>query len=85
MDFRRIRPGQWQRAGRIEIAEPGGLPTAREVYEDCHVLFVDGWCYLEGADGAVDVYPAARVRAAHDLREAVQPDEGPASAPSPLI
>jgi hypothetical protein len=83
MDFRRIRPGQWHRAARVEIAEPGG-PSTREVHEDCHVLFADTWCYIEIADGSVNVYPAHRVRAAHDLSEAEQSDDGP-SSPSPLL
>ncbi|MFC4694118.1 MULTISPECIES: hypothetical protein [Geodermatophilus] len=85
MDFRRVRPGQWHRAARIEITEPGGLPTAREVHERCHVLFTEGWCWVETSDGSIDVYPAYRVRAAHDLREADQADEVPGTAPSPLL
>lgn len=44
-------------------------------YEDCHVLLVDGWCYIEvresdDAEASVNVVPASHVQVVINVHEA---------------
>ncbi|MGY1633053.1 hypothetical protein ACI784_15230 [Geodermatophilus sp. SYSU D01186] len=74
MDFRKIKPGEWNKVGRLEVDQVGaGEPVT---FQNSHVLFADGWCYVEvdetDGEGSVNVYPAGRVRAAFNVHEADQ-------------
>lgn len=73
MDYRNVQIGKWHKVDRIDISDPSPRSREPDSYRDCHVLFADGWCYIEVRDddgeNSVNVVPASRIQIAINVHE----------------